>query len=102
MTRDKDLVLITGAGGSLGTRLNSKISEKYTVIALDLDCGDSPDCYEFDISDSDSVRNALREVREERISDEKTTAIIKATNRVWYVFIVRKLMMFKCIYTIDV
>jgi nucleoside-diphosphate-sugar epimerase len=65
MTRDKDLVLITGAGGSLGTRLNSKISEKYTVIALDLDCGDSPDCYEFDISDSDSVRNALREVREE-------------------------------------
>ena len=61
---ERPVVLITGIAGTIGSRLADALREHYRVIGLDLACGDDPDCIRFDITDDDSVAEALAQVRE--------------------------------------
>lgn len=61
---DRPVVLITGISGTIGRRLAEALGERYRVIGLDLVCRDNADCIKFDITDDESVAEALREVCE--------------------------------------
>lgn len=56
----KPLVVITGAAGSLGSALTRRLADQYRVVGLDLEAGE--DIVGFDITDSGSVRAAVREI----------------------------------------
>jgi len=61
----KPLVVMTGATGSIGSALADALSDDYEIVGLDLKCsGASFDCFEFDITEDDSVELALRKLRE--------------------------------------
>jgi nucleoside-diphosphate-sugar epimerase len=59
---DRPLVLITGAAGSLGTALTRKLDDRYEVVGLDLQASEG--IVGFDITDGQSVRDALAEIRD--------------------------------------
>lgn len=64
---EKDVVLITGASGFIGSALIRKLADKYTLVGLDR-AGPTPPpapahSVEFDLSDDQSVRAALEQVR---------------------------------------
>lgn len=62
--KGRPIVLMTGAAGGIGTRLSRAVKDNYEVVGLDLDCGDVTDCYEFDITSSSSIGEALKRIRE--------------------------------------
>ncbi|EWG98009.1 NAD-dependent epimerase/dehydratase family protein [Halomonas sp. BC04] len=64
-TRDKPLVVITGAAGGVGTALTQSLNETYRIIALDRNEAEEADeSYEFDLTDVDSIKAAM-----DRIAD---------------------------------
>lgn len=64
-TREKPLVVITGASGGVGTALTQSLKDDYFIIGLDRSSGEAPqESYEFDLTDVDSIREALDKIRE--------------------------------------
>jgi nucleoside-diphosphate-sugar epimerase len=63
-SRNKPIVLITGAAGSIGRTLADVLVEDYRVVGLDME-GKEASCplIEFDLTDPDSVRAALTDFR---------------------------------------
>ncbi len=60
----KPTVLVTGAGGRIGTALSRALRRDYQVIGLDRDCSDAVTrCIEFDLASDESVDEAMDEVR---------------------------------------
>lgn len=64
---NKEVVLITGASGFIGSAIIRKLADKYTLVGLDK-AGPTPlpapaHAVEFDLSDDQSVRSALEQVR---------------------------------------
>jgi nucleoside-diphosphate-sugar epimerase len=61
----KPIVVVTGAAGAIGSALARALKPDYTVVGLDLECGEAPiDCIAVDLSSADSVELALRKLRE--------------------------------------
>lgn len=60
-SQQKPLVLITGAAGNLGGALRQRLTDDYRVIGLDLQ--EDEDIFAFDITDEESVRSAMEQVR---------------------------------------
>ena len=62
---NRELVLITGAGGRIGRALADKLSDKYRVVGLDLPAvADAEHIYGCDITDETSVARAISEIKE--------------------------------------
>ena len=63
--RDKPVVIITGASGSVGSSLAEALRPHYRVVGMDTSKpDDDPDAIEFDLTSDDSVQDAMREFRE--------------------------------------
>ena len=63
--RDKPLVIITGASGSVGSSLAEALRPHYRVVGMDTTApDDDPDAIEFDLTSDESVEDAMREFRE--------------------------------------
>ena len=60
-SQQKPLVLITGAAGNLGGALRQRLTDDYRVVGLDLQ--EDEDIFAFDITDEESVRSAMEQVR---------------------------------------
>lgn len=61
----KPLILVTGAGGSIGADVAARLARHYSVVGLDLKCDRAPvPCHELDLSDENSVRSVLQSVRD--------------------------------------
>ncbi|MEZ6132951.1 MAG: NAD(P)-dependent oxidoreductase [Planctomycetaceae bacterium] len=64
----RPIVLITGAGGLIGTRLVNQLKDDYTLVGLDLKLPDvkslDVDWVQVDLTDTASVGQALTQVRE--------------------------------------
>lgn len=70
MTSDKfdkkEIVLITGAAGNVGTAITGRLAENFDVVGLDRDpAPDCKKCYNFDLADKDSVNQALKDFRKD-------------------------------------
>ncbi len=64
-TAQKPIVLITGAGGAIGSTLAEALGDAYRVIGLDRDCGDAGiPCFEADLGSQDSVDLALLKLKQ--------------------------------------
>jgi nucleoside-diphosphate-sugar epimerase/uncharacterized membrane protein len=65
-SKNKPLVVITGAAGSIGQTLATMLSRKYRIVGLDLSAeGVKFPCIEFDITEPKSVDEALAKLRAE-------------------------------------
>ncbi|MBW6392113.1 NAD-dependent epimerase/dehydratase family protein [Billgrantia antri] len=64
-TQEKPLVVITGASGGVGTALTQSLKDDYLIIGLDRSSGEEThESYEFDLTDVESIREALDKIRE--------------------------------------
>ncbi len=65
----KELILITGASGLIGTRLSQVFKDDYRLVGLDVKPPDDPGLplhhIDTDLTDDDSVENALARVKSE-------------------------------------
>ncbi|SCZ66428.1 NAD-dependent epimerase/dehydratase family protein [Thiohalomonas denitrificans] len=64
MERDRPIVLITGAGGRLGTAITQALGDEYRVVGLERKCGDLPDCLKVDITSDEAMARAFATLRE--------------------------------------
>jgi nucleoside-diphosphate-sugar epimerase len=68
MVTSKPLVLVTGSGGFIGTALLDALAAEYRVVGLDRQAAPrstaNADFIECDLTDDESLRDALRAVRE--------------------------------------
>jgi nucleoside-diphosphate-sugar epimerase len=63
MAEEKPIVLITGAGGRIGSAIRSVLDDTFTVVGFELQCKDLPDCIEVDITSEDSLARAFAGLR---------------------------------------
>lgn len=59
------IVLITGAGGNIGSRLSKALAKDYQVLGLDKTAEEKKAVFECDLTDDDSVHQALERMRKE-------------------------------------
>ena len=72
---EKPIILITGAGGNIGSALTERLGDRYRVLGFDLETEEGrPDLIECDLTDEASVELALRTVRER--AGEEIAAVI--------------------------
>jgi nucleoside-diphosphate-sugar epimerase len=68
MRTPKELVLVTGSSGLIGSAVMERLASDHDVVGFDLHGPPHPpesaDCIEVDISSDDSVRDGLRQLRE--------------------------------------
>ncbi len=65
MNSKKDLIVITGATGKIGTVVSAALKNDYPVVALNRDCSDSEfECLTMDITSDKKTERALSELRE--------------------------------------
>lgn len=63
---NRELILITGVTGGLGTKLREALGKSYRVVGMDLDCNpDDETCYEFDITSRESLEETLEAIADE-------------------------------------
>jgi len=62
---EKDIVIVTGGSGFIGSSVIKRLSEKYTLISLDKGEGskDIPESYNMDIGSKESIESALTQIR---------------------------------------
>lgn len=73
--QEKPLVVITGCAGNLGSSVVDALRPRYFVISLDRGKSESADAsYQFDLTSSESVQQALQQIAEEHGS--KVAAVI--------------------------
>ncbi|MBW3567618.1 MAG: NAD(P)-dependent oxidoreductase, partial [Proteobacteria bacterium] len=64
----REVVLITGSSGHIGSAVIDHLAGRYTLVGLDRPGPPNPDdpahCIPFDITSEDSVASAIAEVRE--------------------------------------
>ena len=69
MAGDRETVIVTGAGGMIGSPVCERMNEEYRVVALDRPGPPHPphgvDMVPFDVTDEDGVRRAMEHVRRE-------------------------------------
>lgn len=59
----RGVVLVTGSSGAIGTSVVRALSATHHVVGLEVKCGDADyECHSVDLTSSDSVRRALREI----------------------------------------
>lgn len=67
-SRNKPLLLITGSTGLIGSRLIDTFIDDYTIVGLDINeptsLPEGASYVECDLTDDDSVRESLRQVRD--------------------------------------
>lgn len=76
---ERDIVLITGVTGSLGSGLRQALEKKFRVVGLDRDCAGIDDCFEFDLTSTDSIEAAF-----EAIAAEEGTRIASVVHLAAY------------------
>ena len=69
-THSKPLVIITGASGGIGTALTRSLKHDYRILGLDREFAEeADDSYELDLTDSDSIKEAMGKIYERHGSD---------------------------------
>ena len=68
MEQAREVVVITGSGGRIGSALAERLAERYTLVGFDRrpnHCAPTADdCLQVDVTDDESVSNAFAHVRE--------------------------------------
>jgi UDP-glucose 4-epimerase len=64
---NKELIVVTGSSGLIGTNIIKRLAPGYRVAGLDKEGNKYPpreaECVSFDITDSDSIRSAMERIR---------------------------------------
>src|SRR3546814_5012875 len=67
MTDEKDIVILTGSSGFIGSAVIEKFAERFAVVGFDRETPPHPpaaaECVCIDLTDDESVEAALRRVR---------------------------------------
>lgn len=79
MAEKDGVLLITGVSGTLGTRLEQALGDRYTVVGVDLHCGDSANCYPIDITSRDAIDETF-----DKIEQEHGTSIVSVVHLAAY------------------
>lgn len=64
MASDKPVVLITGAAGRIGKAITAALAERFTVVGFELDCRETADCIDADITSEAALVAACQSLRE--------------------------------------
>ncbi|SEQ98461.1 Nucleoside-diphosphate-sugar epimerase [Nitrosomonas sp. Nm51] len=74
-SRQKPIVIVTGASGNIGEALSESLKQKYRVVGLDINsCKEADTSIECNLTSDDSVKSALDAVRAQH--GEKIAAVI--------------------------
>jgi nucleoside-diphosphate-sugar epimerase len=66
VAENNGIVLITGVSGTLGSRLEQALRDRYTVVGVDLECADDADnCYPIDITSREAVERTFEAIERE-------------------------------------
>jgi UDP-glucose 4-epimerase len=64
---NKELIIVTGSSGLIGSRIIERLANKYRIVGLDREGNKYPpieaECISFDITDADSIKMAMERIR---------------------------------------
>jgi nucleoside-diphosphate-sugar epimerase/uncharacterized membrane protein len=64
MATPKPVVLITGSGGRIGRAITAALSDAYTLVGFERECGENSNCIAADITSDQALADACRQLRE--------------------------------------
>src|SRR5690606_1112333 len=64
MSSQREVVIITGIAGGIGSRVASALEDEFCVVGMDLDCEEDERNFPVDLSSDESVNSALRKIQE--------------------------------------
>ena len=69
LNKEKEVIIVTGSSGLLGSNIINRLAGKYRIIGLDREGAPYPpdvaECVNFDITKTDSIDSAMKQVHDE-------------------------------------